>query len=302
MKIHPLNYTTRCHFYQAQAASGTAGFTLKLTRRWRIICKRTMDNQDLENLTERTAELIVNSAKVVFFTGAGISTESGIPDFRSPGGIWERLDPADFTYQKFVSHRESRRKHWQLLWGGRMAQDAKPNPAHFAIAELDRLGKLDCVITQNIDNLHQQAGVPADKVLELHGNMQSVSCLKCGRHYSMMQIKARLDSGEEIPECETCGGILKPDIVMFGEALPEAVLREATARSRECDLLIVIGSTLAVYPAAYLPAYAVEAGASLVIINLSPTPFDRDAVVLIRAKAGETMSAITEKVMEKVGS
>ncbi len=242
------------------------------------------------------AELITGAARVVFFTGAGISTESGIPDFRSPGGIWEQLDPEDFTYQKFLSSAESRKKHWRLLWGGRIVAEARPNPAHIAIAELYRMGKADCVITQNVDNLHQQAGVPGDRIFELHGNMQSVVCLNCGRRFSLPRIRARLDSGEETPDCEVCGGILKPDVVMFGEALPEAVLREAAARSRECDLFIVVGSTLVVYPAAYLPAYALDAGARLVIINLSPTPYDDDADVLIPARAGETMSAIAEKV------
>jgi NAD-dependent deacetylase len=261
----------------------------------------SLNNQALESLIDWVAGLIVGARKVVVFTGAGISTESGIPDFRGPGGIWERFDPDDFTYQKFVSRPESRKKHWQMLWGGRLAEDVRPNPAHFAIAELYRMGKLDCVITQNVDNLHQIAGVPGDRVFELHGNMRWVVCLKCARRYPLSRIKARLDSGEEVPDCETCQGILKPDVVMFGEALPETVLREATARSRECDLLIVIGSTLVVYPAAYLPAYAVEAGANLVIINLSPTPLDDDATVLIRAKAGETMSAVMQKVREKTG-
>jgi len=260
-----------------------------------------MENQNLETLTEKVADLIVNAERVVVFTGAGHSTESGIPDFRSPGGIWDRFDPDDFTYQKFVSSPDSRRKQWQLLWGGRLTKEIEPNPAHYAIADLDRLGKLDCIITQNVDNLLQKAGVPADKILELHGNMQWVICLSCGERYPLAQIKARLDAGEEVPDCEVCHGILKPDIVMFGEALPEAVLNEATFHSGHCDLFIVIGSSLVVYPAAYMPVYAVEAGARLVIINLGPTPMDDEAAVLIRAKAGETMSAIIRKVTEKTG-
>jgi len=261
-----------------------------------------MDNQNLETLTDKVADLIINAKRVVVFTGAGISTESGIPDFRSPGGIWDRFDPDDFTYQKFVSDPDSRRKQWQLLWGGHLTEKANPNPAHYAIAELDKLGRLDCVITQNIDNLHQKAGVPDDKVFELHGNMQWVTCLSCGQRYPFAQIKARLDEGAEIPDCEICHGILKPDIVLFGEALPEKVLEEATFRSYHCDLFIVIGSTLIVYPAAYMPIYATNAGAKLVIINLSPTPMDQQATVLIRAKAGETMSKVIQKVIEKRNS
>ena len=178
---------------------------------------------------------------------------------------------------------------------------AQPNPGHYAIAELDRLGRLDCVITQNVDNLHQRAGVPGDKVFELHGNMQWAVCLGCGRRYPFGEIKARLEQGEEMPDCETCHGLLKPGAVFFGEALPQDVLEEATSRSYICDLFIVIGSTLVVYPAAYMPVYAAHAGAKLVIINLSTTPMDGEAAVLIRARAGETMSRIVERVTEKIG-
>lgn len=259
-----------------------------------------MVSQNLDTLADRVADLILSAKRVVVFTGAGVSTESGIPDFRSPGGIWDRFDPDDFTYQKFIKDPETRRKRWQMFGEGLLTTKAKPNPAHYAIAELDRLTKLDCVITQNIDYLHQKAGVPDDKVFELHGNMQSAVCLSCGKRYPFTEIKARLDEGEEIPDCEVCYGILKPDIVFFGESLPEKVLREATDRSRNCDLFIVIGSTLLVYPAAYMPIYAVDSGANLVIINLSSTPMDQQATVLIRAKAGETMSKVLHRVREKI--
>ncbi|GAH89663.1 unnamed protein product, partial [marine sediment metagenome] len=213
----------------------------------------------------------------------------------------DRFDPDDFTYQKFVSNASSRRKQWQLLWRDRLTGEVKPNPAHYATAELDRLGKLDCVITQNVDSLHQKAGVPDEKVFELHGNMQRVLCLSCARRYPIEQIKVRLDEGEEVPDCEVCHGILKPDIVLFGEPMPEKVLHEATLRSQNCDLFIVIGSSLVVYPAALMPSYAVDAGARLVIVNLSPTPMDGQAAVLLRAKAGEAMSKIVQKVTEKIG-
>ncbi len=259
-----------------------------------------MDNKDLETLADKVADLIINAKKVVVFTGAGVSTESGIPDFRSSGGFWERYDPDDFTYQKFVSNPDTRRKQWQMFRERFQTGGANPNPAHYAIAELDRLGKLDCVITQNVDNLHQEAGVPADKVFELHGNMQWVICLSCRRRYPFEQIKIRLDKGEQILDCEACHGILKPDVVLFGEQLPEAVLKEATFRSYDSDLFIVIGSTLIVYPAAYMPIYATNAGAKLVIINLSSTPMDKQATVLIRAKAGETMAKVIKRLKEKI--
>jgi NAD-dependent deacetylase len=256
----------------------------------------------LDILIDRVADLIITAGRIVVFTGAGVSTESGIPDFRSPGGIWDWFDPDDFTYQKFVSDPEARRKQWLILKEGALTTKAEPNPVHYTIAELDRLGKLDCVITQNVDNLHQKAGVPEDKVFELHGNMQSAQCLSCGRSYPFAQIKDRLDEGEEIPDCESCHGILKPAAVFFGEPLPTKVLEEATSRSYNSDLFIVIGSTLVVYPAAYMPIYAVRSGAKLVIINLSSTPMDMEATVLIRVKAGEAMSRIIKRVREEISS
>jgi NAD-dependent deacetylase len=256
--------------------------------------------QDIDTLIDRLADLIVKAERVVVFTGAGISTESGIPDFRSPGGIWERFDPEDFTYQRLMSSPETRKKWWQIFQERGLTTDAEPNPAHLALAELDKLGKLDCVITQNIDNLHQKAGMPDDKVFELHGNMSWIVCLSCGRRYPAEQIQARLDEGEEIPKCEDCHGILKPDIVLFGETLPEKVFEEATRRSSHADLFMVIGSTLIVYPAAYMPVYAVDSGAKLVIINLSSTPMGKQASVLIKAKAGETMSEVIQRVKEKL--
>jgi NAD-dependent deacetylase len=260
-----------------------------------------MDNQDMDALAEKTADYILKSKKLVVFTGAGISTESGIPDFRSPGGLWDRFDPDDFTIDKFLNNPDSRRKQWQIFGEGMLSDKAEPNAAHIAIAELYKMGKLDCVITQNIDNLHQKAGVPDDMVFELHGNMKWAICLGCGRRYAFGEIKSRIDKGEEIPDCESCRGMLKPDIVMFGEQLPHDVLNEAASRARGADLFIVIGSTLVVYPAALMPIYAVESGARLVIINLSETPMDDRASVLITAKAGETMAKVLEKVRENTG-
>lgn len=259
-----------------------------------------MPMSDLDTLAEQVAALIVTSKKTVVFTGAGVSTESGIPDFRSPGGIWSRFDPEDFTYQKFISDPAARKKHWQLLREGGLTTQAQPNPAHHAIAELYALGKLDCVITQNVDNLHQRAGLPHEQVFELHGNLLWLLCLDCGRRYPFEQMQTRL-MAEEIPDCEACHGILKPNAVFFGEALPVDVLTEATNRAYACDLFIVVGSTLVVYPAAYMPMYAASAGAKLVIINLSSTPMDGQAHIVIRAKAGEVMPKIMQGVKAKLG-
>jgi len=258
-----------------------------------------MTKKNLDTLASRIAEMIIGAKQAVVFTGAGISTESGIPDFRSPGGIWERLDPEDFTYQKFVKDAEARRRQWRLFRG--LSLTAEPNPAHYAIAELYHLGRLDCVITQNVDNLHQRAGMPDDRVFELHGNIRWLICLGCHRRYPLEQVKARMDKGEEVPDCEICRGILKPDAILFGEPLPEKVFQEAVTHSSSCDLFIVIGSTLVVYPAAYIPEYALDAGARLVIVNLSATPLDKKASVLVRAKAGEFIPRVVEMVKEKMG-
>jgi NAD-dependent deacetylase len=245
---------------------------------------------------ERLAQLITESKKVIVFTGAGISTESGIPDFRSPGGIWSRYDPDDFTIQKFLSSPSARKNIWKMSAESGLLTEAEPNPAHYAIAELYQLGKLDCVITQNIDNLHQKAGVPEDRVFELHGNTRWAVCLSCRRRFPMHEILQKIKAGIEVPDCPECQGILKPGAVFFGEALPQETLQKATRCSQNCDLFIVIGSTLLVYPAAYMPTYAREAGARLVIVNLTRTPLDHHATVVIRGGAGETMSEVMERV------
>ncbi len=245
---------------------------------------------------ERLARFIIESEKTVVFTGAGISTESGIPDFRGPGGIWSKYDPEDFTIQQFLSSREARKHLWKMSAESGLLSEAEPNPAHYAIAELHQLGKLDCVITQNIDNLHQKAGVPADKVLELHGNTRWAVCLSCRKRFPMLEVLQKMKEGMEVPDCPDCQGILKPDAVLFGEALPQETLREATCRSQNCDLFIVIGSTLVVYPAAYMPTYAREAGAKLAIVNLTPTPLDHYATVVIHGEAGKIMPKVIERV------
>jgi len=242
--------------------------------------------------TELLADLIVMAKTIVVFTGAGVSTESGIPDFRSPGGIWSKYDPDEFTIQRFLTSPDARRKQWKMLSEGNLTTEAKPNAAHYAIAELNSLGKLDCVISQNVDNIHQEAGAPDDKVLELHGNIH--------RRLPMREVLQMIQEGTAIPDCPHCHGILKPDAVFFGEGLPQETLMEATRRSQSCDLFIVIGSSLVVYPAAYMPMYARDAKAKLAIVNLSPTPLDRYATVVIRRKAGEAMSEVMKNLRAKI--
>jgi len=246
------------------------------------------------------AEMIVQAREVVVFTGAGISTESGIPDFRSPGGIWTLFDPEDFTIEQFLASPETRKKQWRILLDGGLLADAEPNKAHLAIAELERIGKLSCVITQNVDNLHQKAGNSPEKVYELHGNMRWLRCMGCDMRYPMKDMVDKYRSGDDIPACEHCRGILKPDVIFFGELLPEMTLKQATLHATGCDLLIVIGSSLVVYPAASIPIYAKGSGAKLVIINRTSTPCDSTADVLIHHSAGEIMGRILEEVKKRL--
>ncbi|OPY91436.1 MAG: NAD-dependent protein deacetylase [Syntrophaceae bacterium PtaU1.Bin231] len=258
---------------------------------------KSMAKDAREAAIARVAEMIRAAERVVVFTGAGVSTESGIPDFRSPGGIWTRFDPEDFTIEKFLSSPETRRKQWRILLEGGLFANASPNAAHHAVAELERLGKLACVITQNVDNLHQKAGNDPARVFELHGNMNRLKCLDCGAGFGLASVLG--SPAADVPSCERCGGILKPDIVFFGEALPEGALDMASRHAANCDLLIVIGSSLVVYPAAYIPLYAKRSGAGLVIINRDETSCDAEADVLIRAEAGETMSRILEALKKE---
>ena len=260
-----------------------------------------MEAKDLDYLADRVATLILEASGVVVFTGAGISTESGIPDFRGPDGIWTKFDPDDFTIQKFMRSPEARKMQWQMLREGGLLKGAEPNQAHYAVAELEKLGKLACVITQNVDNLHQRAGNSPEKVFELHGNMQWVRCMGCDNRLPMEDVLQMIRE-EEVPDCHLCHGILKPDAVFFGESLPQKALNDATRHSRHCDLFIVIGSTLVVYPAAYMPMYAVESGAKLVIINLTPTPMDDRAAVLLNTKAGEVMAKIVDRVRGRLSN
>ncbi len=239
------------------------------------------------------ARWINESRKGVVFTGAGISTESGIPDFRSPGGLWERFDPSELSFQNFQSSPRSRRLYWEFYrenW--RLSKDVKPNRAHLAVADLEKRGKLIAVITQNIDGLHQAAGNTAEKVFELHGNMWEVRCLSCNALYPWEEIFNDLEKGKEVEKCGHCGGLLKPATVSFGQSLPVQTLRDAQEYCKICDLLICIGSSLVVYPAAGLPELAKSSGARLVIINRENTPVDRVADLVIRGEAGKVMSKI----------
>ncbi len=244
----------------------------------------------MDDLIAKGAEMIKEAQKILVFTGAGLSTESGIPDFRSPGGVWDKYDPSDFYFQNFISNEKSREKYWRMSTEFYdTMKDAAPNPAHLAIKTLEDIGKLLAVVTQNIDHLHFKAGNSPDKIIELHGMAFSVSCLSCGKKYDRDKIQERINSGVRVPYCDDCSGILKPDTISFGQAMPEDKVAQANKCASECDLCIVLGSSLVVYPAASVPVRAVQNGAKLIIINRDETPIDSDADLVIHESVSKAL-------------
>ncbi|HKD87599.1 MAG TPA: Sir2 family NAD-dependent protein deacetylase [Streptosporangiaceae bacterium] len=236
--------------------------------------------------------------QVAVLTGAGISTDSGIPDFRGPSGLWTKNPGAEklSTYQVYVADPAVRQRSWQARLS-HPAWTAQPNAAHLALARLAASTVGTTVITQNIDGLHQRAGLPADRVLELHGTMYSVVCVGCSRRTPMADALARVRAGEADPPCTECGGILKSATVMFGQQLDAIVLTRAAATAEAADLFLAVGSTLTVEPAASLCAIAVRAGARLVIVNRDPTPYDSLATAVIRQPIGEAVPAIVTALL-----
>jgi len=215
---------------------------------------------------ERLAGMISDARRAVVFTGAGISTESGIPDFRSPNGVWARNRVIDF--QEFVTSEEGRIEYWrQKVEAWPAMRLARPNAGHQAFVDLHRRGKLTALVTQNIERLHQKAGLPADKVLELHGTTTEAVCLSCGDRITSDEACERVEAGEKAPRCRLCGGLLKPATISFGQSMPLDVMQEAQAAAENCDLLLAVGSSLVVEPAASIPRLAKRAGARLVIVN-----------------------------------
>ena len=239
--------------------------------------------------------------RAVVFTGAGISTESGIPDFRSPGGIWSRNAPIDF--QTFLASEEARRESWRRkLESDRDMARALPNRGHRAVAELVRRGGVLAVVTQNIDGLHQRSGVPDESLIELHGNGTYARCLKCRMRYELEPILRAFRADETLPRCVRCGGIVKTATISFGQAMPEEEMRRAEALSRTCDLFLVIVSSLVVYPAAALPGMAKASGTLLVILNRDPTDYDAMADLVLHREIGPTLGAAMDLVARGDGS
>ena len=231
---------------------------------------------------------IARSKRIVGFTGAGISTESGIPDFRSPNGVWANNRIVE--YQEFISSRAGRIEAWRqkaLSWPE--MRDARPNAGHDAFVELERQGRLLAMITQNIDGLHQRAGHQPENVIELHGTMVEAICLTCSERIPMDETLRRIEAGEAAPECLTCGGLLKPATISFGQAMPEREMERAMQACYDCDVFIAVGSSLVVHPAASLPALAKENGATLIIINRTPTPLDEIADLVVNEEIGKAL-------------
>jgi NAD-dependent deacetylase len=244
---------------------------------------------DFQIAVERLAEMIERARSIVPFTGAGISTECGIPDFRSPGGLWTRYAPIPFD--QFLSDPEARDESWRR----RFAMDAtlskaKPGRGHRALASLYRAGKSPGVVTQNIDNLHQASGIDHADVCELHGNTSYATCLGCGKRYELKWVKESFDQSGRAPECVECDGYIKTATVAFGQSMPPAAMRQAEALTMSADLFLSVGSSLVVWPAAGFPLMAKRNGAALVIINREPTEFDDVADLVIRHDIGETLA------------
>ena len=244
---------------------------------------------------ERGIELIKEAEHILVFSGAGLSTESGIPDFRSPGGLWSKYDPSEFYFDRFLSEERARATYWKMSTESyHIMKDARPNRAHLAVKTLETMGKLLAVVTQNIDRLHHKAGNSPDRIIEIHGTLFSVSCLSCGKTYDRDDIDDRITSGVAVPTCDDCGGILKPDTISFGQAMPEDKMAKSFTLARECDLCMALGSSLVVYPAASIPSVALESGAKLMIINRDETPLDPEADVVVHGSLSEVLGDMVQ--------
>ncbi|MFH1329917.1 MAG: Sir2 family NAD-dependent protein deacetylase [Actinomycetota bacterium] len=237
------------------------------------------------------AELLRPCRHILVFTGAGISTESDIPDFRGPQGVWTTVDPDEFTLDRYLRYPETRRRSWRMrLTSGTI--DAEPNAAHRAVAALWATGKMIGCVTQNIDGLHQKAGLPEDAVVELHGNAHTTVCLGCDDRQPTTAVVLRVDAGEDDPPCLLCGAILKTEVVYFGEMLPAGAVEEAFDLAGRADAVLSVGSTLTVFPAADVPLKVARRGRPFVILNMGPTDFDHVASVRLESPAGTALPAL----------
>lgn len=250
---------------------------------------------DTDQAVAELVSLVQSSATIVAMTGAGISTESGIPDYRGPNGVWATQSPP--TLGDYQTNPATRERYWAERRDRypRLAA-TKPNAGHRALVAMERAGRLTAIVTQNIDGLHQKAGSAADRVIELHGSAHWVRCLDCGKSWPAAEVQARQEAGEHPPICQVCGGPLRSATVLFGESLPAEALRRAALAAQSCDLMLVIGTSLVVNPAAQLPVIAKQAGAKLVIVNRKPTPLDDLADVVVRGDAGPALTVVAASI------
>jgi NAD-dependent deacetylase len=245
--------------------------------------------------------VLAGARRIVVFSGAGVSTDSGIPDFRSPGGLWTRYDPRELGFRRYVRDPATRRLAWRLRRELHHLE-ARPNPAHLACVRLAGAGRLAGVITQNVDGLHTDAGLPPELVCEVHGSGRQFVCLDCGDRGPMAEAVARVEAGEEDPACLACGGIIKSATVSFGQSIPPEVWARAEALALACDAFVAVGSSLVVRPAAGLPALARRNGAALVIVNREPTPLDHLADAVLHGEAGTLLPALAEAAVAGPGA
>ncbi len=255
----------------------------------------------MPELVETAASVLADAEQIMVFSGAGLSTESGIPDFRGPNGLWTKVDPEDFTIDRYVANRDLRVRGWRMhlegeLWGARST--VQPNQGHLAIVRLQQAGRLAGVVTQNIDGLHYKSGLSDDMVAELHGNVRNSHCISCGATWPTEQILGWVEAGDEDPACPECGGIVKTDTVMFGEMLPEEEVRQASLFLALADAVIVVGSTVSVWPAAEIVMRAGVQSKPIVVINKGDTEADHLAAVKIDAGIGDVLPELVSRLVD----
>ncbi|HEX6945781.1 MAG TPA: Sir2 family NAD-dependent protein deacetylase [Acidimicrobiia bacterium] len=256
----------------------------------------------LSESIEAAYEVLADKERILVFTGAGVSTESGIPDFRGPDGLWTKLDPEDFTIQRFYASKELRQQRWRMhaeghLWGAR--SKAEPNRGHMAIADLHRAGRVVGVVTQNVDGLHLRSGIPEYALAELHGSVRTASCLDCGTGWPTETVLEWVDAGMDDPHCPECSGLVKTDVVMFGESMPGTEMEKAWTFLSMADAVLVVGSTVSVWPAADVVIQAAHRALPVVIVNQGPTDADRMAAVKIDAAAGEVLPQLAARLLSR---
>ena len=245
---------------------------------------------------KEAAQLLAGAAKILVFTGAGVSTESGIPDFRGPDGVWTKVDPKDFTIQKYLESSEIRARNW-ARWPDSPLRAAKPNATHHAVARLAEMDRLIGCVTQNIDGLHQAAGLSDDLTVEVHGNVRAVRCLSCDAEWQTEEVYGWVEAGEPDPHCPICGGIIKLTVISFGQQMPLGEMDRGHAMAQDADAVLAVGTTLSVWPAADIPLAAARRGVPFIIVNLGKTDMDEAADLKLERAAGSAMTELVSRLL-----